>query len=196
MPKTNGAGQARTLSPAHLDELLAAAPTPAWRCCWAVMRFTGSRISETLALTWGAVHSDRVVFVASTTKTKRTREPLVGPRLSGELEAYRAQWAATHGRQPRSGDLLFPSPNRPGEPLSRAAADLALRRACEALGPGFPSGVSLHSFRRSLATSMAQGGASLKTVARFTGHASLGQLQGYIDVAESEERAALALIGG
>lgn len=195
MPKTAGAGQARTLAPDQLDQLLAAAPSPVWRCCWAIQRFTGSRISETLALRWGAIHSDRITFRCSTTKTRTTREPLVGERLAAELQAYRHAWTLEHGHPPRSTDLLFPGRN-PGEPLTRAAADLALRRACQALGPNFPSGVSLHSFRRSLATTMSQGGASLKTVARFTGHRSIGQLQAYIDVAESDERAALALVGG
>jgi hypothetical protein len=79
--------------------------------------------------------------------------------------------------------------------MSRQAADKALRRALERLGADFPSGVSLHTFRRSLATTMAQGGASLRTVQRFTGHASLGQLQNYIDVAEADEAAALVLLG-
>ncbi len=43
---------------------------------------------------------------------------------------------------------------------------------------------------------MAQKGASLRTVQRFTGHASVGQLQNYIEVSESDEVAALDLIGG
>lgn len=196
MPKSAGAGQARTLSPNQLDQLLAAAPSPVWRACWAIQRFTGSRISETLALRWGAIHSDRITFRSSDTKTRTTREPLVGPRLAVELQAYRQHWAAEQGRSPRSTDLVFPGRN-PGEPLTRAAADAALRLACRGLGPSFPSGVSLHTFRRSLATTMAQGGASLQTVARcFTGHQSLKQLQGYIDVTESDALAALALIGG
>ncbi|MEY3962882.1 MAG: hypothetical protein RLZZ106_137 [Cyanobacteriota bacterium] len=195
MPKSAGAGQARTLTPDQLEQLLEAAPSPVWRACWAIQRFTGSRISETLALRWGAIHNDRITFRSSTTKTRTTREPRIGPRLALELAFFRSSWVEAHGRQPRSTDLVFPGRN-PGEPLTRAAADLALRQACQALGPDFPTGVSLHSFRRSLATTMAQGGASLKTVARFTGHQSLQQLQGYIDVAESDELAALALVGG
>lgn len=43
---------------------------------------------------------------------------------------------------------------------------------------------------------MAQGSISVQTVVRFTGHQSLLQLQGYIDVAESDELAPLALMGG
>ncbi|MEI7953390.1 MAG: hypothetical protein WCH37_12055 [Synechococcaceae cyanobacterium ELA182] len=41
---------------------------------------------------------------------------------------------------------------------------------------------------------MAQGGASLRSVQRVTGHASLGQLQNDIDVAEADEATALVLL--
>lgn len=57
-----------------------------------------------------------------------------------------------------------------------------MRLALKRLGPEFPSGVSLRSFRRSLATTMAQRGASLR------------QLQTCIDVSESDEAAALLLL--
>jgi integrase/recombinase XerD len=194
VPKTNGSGQARVLSPAELDALLDAAPSPEHRALWAVMRFTGSRTTETLLLHWGAIHSDRIVFAAATTKTRRTREPLIAPRLQNELERFRLHWEQRHQRAARNGALLFISAGSQNQPISRQAADKALRRALQALGPDFPTGVSLHTFRRSLATTMAQRGASLRTVQRFTGHASLGQLQTYIDVAEADEAAALALL--
>jgi len=194
MPKTNGSGQATTLTPEQLDQLLAAAPSPEQRCLWAVMRFTGSRVTETLRLSWGAVHSDRIVFVAATTKTKTTREPRVGPALAGELERYRRHWIERFGREPRGKDLVFPGRFGLGEPMTRQAADLALRQTLAQLE--LPSGISLHTFRRSLATTMAQAGTSLVTVARFTGHASLEQLRRYVDVAPRDEMAALAAIGG
>lgn len=195
MPKTNGAGQARVLTPEQLDVLMAAAPSPEHRALWAIMRFTGSRTTETLRLHWGAIHSDRVVFAAPTTKTKQTREPLIGQRLRRELDRFRTYWTLRHQRQAVNGALLFISPGSLNQPITRQAADKALRRALQRLGSGFPTGVSLHTFRRSLATTMAQGGASLRTVQRFTGHASLGQLQEYIDVSESDEAAALQLLG-
>lgn len=194
MPKTNGSGQATTLTPEQMDRLLAAAPSPEQRCLWAVMRFTGSRVTETLRLTWGAIHTDRIVFVAATTKTRATREPMVGTALAAELACYRQCWAARHGRPPHARDLVFPGRFSLGEPMTRQAADAALRQTLARLD--LPSGVSLHSFRRSLATSMAQAGASLVTVARFTGHASLEQLRRYVDVAPAEELAALTAIGG
>lgn len=196
MPKTNGNGQARVLAPEELDLLLDAAPSPEHRALWAVMRFTGSRVTETLRLHWGAVHTDRLVFAAATTKTGKTREPMICSRLRHELEEYRQRWEAKHSRQARNGQLLFLSPGSETQPMTRQAADLALRKTLQALEGRIPSGVSLHSFRRSLATTMAQRGASMRTVQRFTGHASLGQLQNYIDVSESDEAAALRLIGG
>jgi integrase/recombinase XerD len=192
MPKTNGSGQARVLSPAQLDELIEAAPSPAYRACWAVMRYTGSRISETLLLRWGAVHDDRITFCASTTKTKRTREPIMALALQEELRQFREWWQTIHQSKPTRIDLLFPSPGSKTTPLSRQAVDRALRITSERLG--MPSGISLHSFRRSLATTMAQRGASLRTVQSFTGHRSLGQLQNYIDVRVEDQLAALELI--
>lgn len=194
MPKTNRSGQARVLTPEQLDLLLDAAPSPEHRALWAVMRFTGSRATETLRLHWGAIHSDRIVFAAATTKTRSTREPLIAPRLREELATYREVWEQKHGRIAKNGELLFLSPGSETQPMSRQAVDKALRKVLAELGDAIPSGVSLHTFRRSLATQMVQGGVSLRTVQRFTGHASVGQLQEYIDVAEADERAALALL--
>jgi len=194
MPKTNGSGQATTITPEQMNGLIKAAPSPEWRFAWQIMRFTGSRVTETLRLTWGAIHSDRIVFVKATTKTRTTREPRLSERLADEAARYRAQWIKRHGREPRPRDLVFPGRFGLGEPLTRQACDLALRQACQR--SGLPTGISLHTFRRSLATTMVQSGTSLMTVARFTGHASLEQLRRYVDVSPSDEMAALEAIGG
>lgn len=194
MPKTNGSGQATTLSPEQLECLVNGAPSPAHRCLWSIMRFTGSRVSETLKLTWGAIHSDRIVFVRATTKTRTTREPRISPALAAELRSWRHEWSKRYECDPRPRDLVFPGRFNLKEPMTRQAADKALRSVLDRLG--LPSGCSLHTPRRSLATSMAQNGVSLPTIARFTGHASLQQLQTYIDVDPTDELAALAAIGG
>ena len=80
------------------------------------------------------------------------------------------------------------------EPLTRQSADKALRLAMNDLA--MPSGCSLHTFRRSLATTMARSCTNLKIVAAFTGHRSLQQLAGYIDVNQADELCALAALGG
>lgn len=117
---------------------------------------------------------------------------MIAEPLRQELQRYRLFWQATYGQQPRGRRLLFPSPGAETVALTRQAVDRALRLTVERLD--LPSGISLHSFRRSLATTMAQRGASLRTVQAFTGHRSLGQLQSYIDVTEQDQRAALMLI--
>ena len=192
MGKVNRFGKAEILNEAQQERLLEATGEPLYRCLWSVMRFTGSRVSESLQLTWSAYDGRRLTFIASNTKTKTTRGVLVAERLRQELEAYRHSWIESHGREPKGSDLIFPG-RRIEEPLTRQAADLRLRAIVKAAG--LPSGISLHSFRRSLATTMVQKGASLPTVQKFTGHRSLAQLQRYVDVSESDEIAALALLG-
>lgn len=196
MAKLNREGQASVLSPGQLDQLLDAAPSPAHRCCWALMRFTGSRATETLRLCWGAISSDGITFAGSTTKTKRSRSAMVVDRLEQELGAYRAAWIQLHGHEPGRDDLLFPAAANSGSQahMSRQAVDLALRKACQQLGDAVPSGVSLHSFRRSFVTNAANNGASLTAVQAFTGHASLDQLQRYCSVSDEAKRRVLALV--
>ena len=192
MPKTNGSGQAKTLNPAQLDQLIDAAPGVDHRCLWSLMRWSGSRVSETLQLRWGAIHEERIVFVKSTTKTRATREVLIAPRLQQELLRYRLERAELLHRLPMPRELLFPGRWGGGDPMTRQWADQVLRNTMKGLE--LPSGCSLHSFRRSLATSMAAKGVGLKTITAFTGHRSLQQLQAYIDVSVADERLALAAL--
>ena len=192
MGKVNRFGQAELLDEKQQDRLLEATPEASYRALWAIMRWTGSRVSETLSLTWNAYDGQRLTFIATTTKTKTTRAVLVAPRLKAIIEAYRDEVASRTGELPRPGSLMFPGRN-PMESLTRQAADLRLRAVVRTAG--LPQGISLHSFRRSLATTMVQRGASLPTVQKFTGHKSLEQLRRYVDVSEADELAALALLG-
>ena len=148
MPKSNGSGKARTLSPRQIDQLLHAAPYPEQRAIWSIQAFTGSRITETLLLTWGAIHEQRIVFIKSSTKTKQSREPLIDSRLREELDFYKTLWIAKWKKQPSSKEFLFPSRYGTYKSMRRQNCDLALRAAIRKAG--LPSGISLHSFRRSL----------------------------------------------
>ena len=87
--KINGCGQAEVLTPDELDQLLDNAPCSRSRALFSVMRFTGSRISESLQLRWVAVQDAQIIFLKRTTKTKTTREVLLHKRLIKELKAYR-----------------------------------------------------------------------------------------------------------
>lgn len=185
--KTDRNGKARSLSADQLDALLDAAPAPHYRALWAIQRWTAGRISEALALRWGDING-AVTYRRATTKTKATRQVQLSDRLQAELATYREAWTTQHGRPPARDEALFPSPGSTHTPLTRQAADRALRAACELVGL---DGVSTHSFRRSFATGALRRGVALPTIQRVTGHKTLGSLGHYLDVDEAEIAAAL-----
>jgi integrase/recombinase XerD len=185
--KVDRNGTATVLTPEQLDSLLDAAPSPRHRCLWAIQRWSAARISEALALRWGDINGV-VCFRASTTKTSTTRQVTVSSRLAAELSSYRLAWEAEHGHAPVREELLFPAAGSTTSPMSRQAADKALRVTTRALGF---LGVSTHSFRRSFATGALQRGVALPTIQRVTGHKSLGSLGHYLDVDPAEVAAAI-----
>ncbi len=180
-------GTAAVLASEQLDALLDAAPSPRYRALWALQRWTAARIGECLALRWGDL-SVVVTFRRANTKTKTTRQVPVAPLLAAELEHYRAAWAIREGHSPSRDEALFPAKGSTHTPMTRQAADKALRQTCDALGL---AGVSTHSFRRSFATGALKRGVTLPTIQKVTGHKSLGSLGHYLDVDESEVLAAI-----
>lgn len=180
-------GKAAALTDAQLDQLLAAAPSPRYRALWAIQRWTAARISEALALRWADLNGC-ITFRRATTKTKATRQVPVAAALLAALAEYRAAWEAEHGHPPAPSEALFPAAGSTTSPMSRQAADKALRATCEALGL---QGVSTHSFRRSLAQAAVGRGVPLHVVQRITGHKSLGSLGEYLQASEAEVLAAI-----
>lgn len=187
--KVDRNGKAATLSPEQLDALLEAAPSPRYRALWSVQRWTAGRISEVLALRWGDLNGV-VTFRSATTKTRSTRQVPTHPRLAEELAAYRLAWEAEHGHAPARDEVLFPAAGSTHSPMTRQAADKALRATCATLGL---EGVSTHSFRRSLATDAVRRGISLPAIQRVTGHKNLGSLGHYIDIEDAEVLAAIGV---
>ena len=185
--KVDRHGSAAVLTTHQLDALLDAAPSPRHRALWAIQRWTASRIGETLALQWGDVNGS-VTFKRANTKTKTTKQVRTSVRLEAELQVYRQAWAAEHGHQPAKGEALFPAAGSTTSPMSRQAADKALRATSEALGL---QGVSTHSFRRSFATGALRRGVDLPTIQRVTGHRSLGSLGHYLEVDAADVAAAI-----
>jgi integrase/recombinase XerD len=187
MAKVDRNGAAAVLSEDQMEALLEAAPSPRYRCLWAIQRWSAGRIGETLALRWGDLNG-KVTYRAANTKTKSTRQVPTAPRLSEEIEAYRLAWAAEHGHTPAKDEVLFPALGSTTTPQSRQAADKALRQTCARLGL---AGVSTHSFRRSLATAAVRRGVALSTIQRVTGHKSLGSLGHYLEASDEEVLAAI-----
>lgn len=181
-------GKAAPLAQDEFCALLDAAPSPSYRALWSIQRWSAARISEALALTWADVAGGKVTYRRNNTKTKTTRQVPQGETLRAELEAYRQAWSEQHGHQPQHHEALFPGLGSTTSPMSRQAADKALRQTCSRIGL---EGVSLHSFRRTAAQDAVDRGQPLHVVQALTGHKSLGSLGEYLQPSESQILAAI-----
>lgn len=177
--KNNRNGQAEVLNEQQITELLNYL-LPKYKLLFGICYYTSCRIAEALQLQRSDFIADRIVFRAQTTKTKKTREVKISEKLANII---------TEVGLPESG-FIFPG-RFPGSYLSRQAADLALRQACDYLGL---KGVSSHSFRRTGITKLHDAGVPLRTIQKRTGHASLANLAVYIEVNQSEVDAAGELL--
>lgn len=171
MPKSNRSGQARVLTPEQMECIWSELDQP-YRIATQIAYYTAARIGEVLSLTRGDWRDDHLVYRASMTKTKTTRQAAVGRRL-GELL--------------RSADLpkdgyLFPSVSASGH-LTPRAVDKHMRRAAAMCGV---EGASTHSFRRSHATHLHRAGVPLRAIQRITGHKDLASLEKYLDIGSAE----------
>lgn len=174
--KVNRNGKAAALSAEEFQALLDAA-NPRYRCLFVLQRATAARISEALALTWADVAGQQVTFRRATTKTKTTRQVPQSAGLKAELAIWRSQWAEEQGHEPLASEAVFPGAGSTTSPLTRQAADLALRKICKQVGL---EGVSPHSFRRTAAQNAVDRRVPLHVIQTLTGHKSLGSLGEYL----------------
>lgn len=86
---------------------------------------------------------------------------------------------------------LFPSEAAASGHLTRAAAHNILTKAFESLGL---EDASTHSMRRTCLTNMSRSGVPLRTIQEISGHASLSDLQAYLDVDPDDKRRAINLL--
>jgi len=177
--KINRFNRARVLTTAELDALHAHLPGP-HAVVASVLRRTGSRVSEALALRWKYVTPSSIVLIAPTTKGKtKTRAIPLHPLLAEELDA----WKLVVNPDNNPEQWVFPG-RHAGEHLTRRGFDHALRRAIEELGL---QGTSTHSFRRSFLTSCSQNGVPLRNIQSISGHSNLQVLANYIEVSDADK---------
>ncbi len=177
--KNNRNGQASIITEKQLNELLEVL-APKYRLLFAICYYTSCRISEALQLQASDIISDRIIFRAKTTKEKKTREVKITSKLATVINEVGL---------PRQG-FLFPG-KHPDEHLTRQAADLAVRQACDYIGL---KGVSTHSFRRTGITKLHDAGVPLRIIQKRTGHASLDNLAYYIEARQADVDAAGELL--
>lgn len=180
--KVDGHGQAKILSAKEIDLLFThGLQSDRDRALFGILLYCGCRVSEALALTVADIGGGIVTLRKRNTKGAiATRQIDIHPKLAALLEAY---------HKPAEG-YLFPGRHGKGA-MTRSAADLILREACEVMEL---EGVSTHSFRRTALTAMSNAGVPLRTIQSISGHTSLESLQRYLEVKPEQKKAAIAAL--
>ena len=114
---------------------------------------------------------DDIYFPAEIRKGKRKALSIpVSDKLKSYLERY----------QPPTSGYLFPSPRDPQKPISYEAVYKYLKKQVVKAGLSQYK-IGTHSGRRSLVTNLYEQGVSLETIRGITGHATLTNLQPYVE---------------
>lgn len=176
----------------EVERAIAAAPQP-FRLALTILRETGMRAGEVLALTLGdvTVEPGREALHIRDPKNRTERMVVLGPTATPKsLRALRAQLRERKGEPAHTP--LFRS-NR-GTRLSYDALHYQWVQACAAAGLADEAGkprFTLHQLRHTRATELVEQGMRLEIVQRVLGHRDPRSTQGYAELAEAQVRAAL-----
>lgn len=140
--------------------------------------YTGQRVSDLTAMTWGQYDGQRIEVTQK--KTKRSLLIPVHPALRAELEAWKADRSSTH--------ILVSKWSRP---WSQFALTHAFQRALEGIGI---VGRNTHGLRKVAAVRLAEAGCSTHEIAAITGHRSLNMVAHYTRAANQYRLAQEAIV--
>ena len=186
--------QAKTLTPAELDQVLDYIATRKFSLRNRVMLLTGfwsgMRVGEIASLSVGDVMNKdgavkaEVRLTADQTKGRQPRTVFLPQKLRDELQAYLAL------RQPAIAEHpLFVTAGR------RAfTANVMTQHFYWLFQRAGISGASSHTMRRSFITNLATKGIGVRVLASLAGHRSIAVTQKYIDVNDDMKRNAVELI--
>ena len=173
-------------------------PAPTTRKPWperdeamfALLIAGGLRVSEVISLEIGDCYlDDDPPRLRITGKGDKTRVVPIPPEAVTRLQTYlqtRDQKVKRH-----SDEALLVRPD--GRPMTRSAADYAIRGWFRRAGRTPPRGALAHSFRHTYATMLIDNGASLPEVQQLLGHSDLATTQAYLGVtAKGLEDAAMS----
>ena len=154
---------------------------------------TGLRLSELLSLDLGSIdgrEGERRLKV--TGKGSKVRFVPIEASLELVINHYLSTRKAHHlkGKLTPSAPLFV---DGHGERLQRGGAQYLVRQSYRWAGIGarVPKGALVHALRHTMATRLAEDGASASEIQHILGHESLNTSQTYIDATANEQRAAV-----
>ena len=193
-------GQAAYLTDEQLDLLINHLPEGPHKVAVCVMRWSASRISETLMLRWSDITENKITYRKTNTKTKKTRKVPLHPKLKLVLTEWRQVWykyplkarkLASESKviecaikQPQPTDFVFKGRIK-GQHLNRKSVDRVLRRTLNQLGI---SGASCHSMRRSMLTKLKDLGFLETDIMEISGHKNLNSLKKYLKTTDTKKK--------
>jgi integrase/recombinase XerD len=121
------------------------------------------------------IDSQRMVIRVEAGKGRKDRYVMLSPRLLNILRDY---WKTT-----RPKEWLFPG-DRPGEPITTSAVEVACREARARSGITRP--ITPHSLRHAFAVHLLESGTDLRTIQLLLGHSNLGTTSKYLRIATSK----------
>jgi len=186
--------QAKTITPAELDQVLAYISEHSYPVRNRVMLLTGmwsgARVGEIASLSVRDVmHTDgkvraEVRLTAEQTKGRQPRTLFLPQKLRDELQAY-----LDLRRPANHSNPLFITAGR--KPFS---ANVMAQHFFWLFKRAGIDGASSHSMRRSFITNLAAKGIGVRVLASLAGHRSISVTQKYIDVNDDMKRNAVELI--
>ena len=192
MQTTTNMSQAKTLTPAEIDHVLAHIAQRSYALRNRVMLLTGlwsgMRVGEIASLlvcdvvnTDGTIRAE-VRLTAEQTKGRHPRTVFLPQKLQQELADYMSLRPNAQPHHP-----LFITAGRKRFSVMAQHFHYLFKAAGIA-------GASSHSMRRSFITNLANKGISVRVLAEISGHRSIAVTQKYIDVNDDMKRNAVELV--
>lgn len=194
MQSAQNMSQAKTLTPAEIDHMLAHIAQHNYPLRNRVMFLTGlwsgMRVGEISSLTISDVmNADRSVkaevrLTADQTKGRQPRTVFLPQKLRDELTAY----------------LILRTDAKPEHPLfvtagrKRFSANVMAQHFHYLFKAAGIAGASSHSMRRTFLTSLSSKGVGVRVLAALAGHRSLQVTMRYLDASDDMKRNAVELI--
>lgn len=186
--------QAKTLTPAELEQVLAYVAQRRFALRNRVMLLTGfwsgMRVGEIASLSIGdVVNTDgsvkqEVRLTAEQTKGRHPRTVFLPQKLRDELQVYIDLRQPMHPKTP-----LFVTAGR-----KAFSANVMTQHFYWLFKDAGIAGASSHTMRRSFITNLAAKGIGVRVLASLAGHRSIAITQRYIDVNDDMKRNAVELI--
>jgi integrase/recombinase XerD len=186
--------QAKTLTPAEIDQVLSYIEPRSYAMRNRVMLLTGlwsgMRVGEIASLQVGDVRNTdgsvrgEIRLTAAQTKGRHPRTVFLPQKLRDELQAY----LDLRGMVPTTNPLFITGGRK------RFSANVMAQHFHYLFKHAGITGASSHSLRRSFLTSLAAKGISVRVLADLAGHRNIQVTMRYLDASDDMKRNAVELI--